>query len=135
MTGFTPKPDSSVTYNPERTERIISSGDVVPGLRKKFVVLANGASENDRLALPVGGRATPGTPGVGESSMALNQGESSQPFDPFGGGYPVPPLPGQKVPDLEPAAVTLSATAAGSDGRASGETRSTDRAGQEDSRG
>ncbi|MGW5359064.1 NADH-quinone oxidoreductase subunit NuoH [Actinopolymorpha pittospori] len=57
------------------------------------------------------------------------------PFDPFVGGYPVPPMPGQKVPDLEPAAVTLSAATAGSDGRASEDARSTDRAGQEDSRG
>ena len=32
---------------------MISSGGVVPGLRKKLVVLADGASENERLALPV----------------------------------------------------------------------------------
>ena len=32
-------------------------------------------------------------------------------FDPFAGGYPVPPMPGQKVPGLEPAAVAVAATA------------------------
>ncbi|MET9019855.1 NADH-quinone oxidoreductase subunit NuoH [Actinopolymorpha sp. NPDC004070] len=59
-------------------------------------------------------------------------------FDPFVGGYPVPPMPGQKVPGLQPAAVAVSAaagareTGAGGSGTAG---RSTDSAGQEDSRG
>lgn len=32
--------------------------------------------------------------------------KASEPFDPYAGGYPVPPMPGQRLPDLAPATVT-----------------------------
>ncbi|HEY8456432.1 MAG TPA: NADH-quinone oxidoreductase subunit NuoH [Actinopolymorphaceae bacterium] len=37
------------------------------------------------------------------------EAEAAAPFDPFAGGYPVPPMPGQQVPGLEPATVTVTA--------------------------
>lgn len=45
----------------------------------------------DKKAGPPGEESKPGAPG-----MATDQGE--EPFDPYAGGYPVPPLPGQSMP-------------------------------------
>jgi NADH-quinone oxidoreductase subunit H len=48
-------------------------------------------------------------------------------FDPFAGGYPVPPMPGQKVPGLEPATVSVAAGAGPTGGEG---TRQGDSAGE-----
>jgi NADH-quinone oxidoreductase subunit H len=47
-----------------------------------------------------------------EEAEAGEEEEADQAeFDPFAGGYPVPPMPGQKVPGLEPATVSVAAGA------------------------
>ena len=61
-------------------------------------------------------------------------------FDPFAGGYPVPPMPGQQVPGLEPAAVAVSVasgapTGADDDDRHARPDRHDDGAGKENDRG
>ena len=33
------------------------------------------------------------------------EADEEPPFDPFAGGYPVPPMPGQRLPELTPATV------------------------------
>ncbi|REF37121.1 NADH-quinone oxidoreductase subunit NuoH [Thermasporomyces composti] len=48
----------------------------------------------------------------GEEDVTARRTTDQAEFDPFAGGYPVPPMPGQKVPGLVPAAVTVSPSGA-----------------------
>jgi NADH-quinone oxidoreductase subunit H len=56
------------------------------------------------------------------SAVAARPADQAE-FDPFAGGYPVPPMPGQKVPGLVPAAVAVSSSEAKADGAAPDQSR------------